>query len=332
MMKWWLALVVVVSGFEGFSATPDFAGVEYAPADPPGTNGHLLDVYLPSDRSSPVPVVLWTAGSAWLMDNGRSCADWIVQMLVPRGYAVVGASVRSSGQAIFPAQLHDIKAAIRYVRANANEYGFDAANIGLIGTSSGGWVAAMAATTVGLSELEGTIGTPGVSSAIKAAVAFWPPTDFRKMDAWALEPCERASFRGRKGFCHDDRDSPESRLIGCAIQECPDKARAANPNSYGSAESAPIFILHGQSDPLVPHHQGESLYQAYNKACGDAVFVSVPRLGHGPLANLTDADVTAGATRRSTTSSDCVVTHPTPFEGIPAAIESFLDVHLKAPR
>ena len=332
MKKRCLALVVVVSAFGVFAATPDFAVVEYAPADPPGTSGHLLDIYLPAERSAPAPVVLWTAGSAWLMDNGRTRADWIVQMLVPRGYAVVGVSVRSSGQAPFPAQLDDIKAAIRYVRANAADYGFDPANIGVIGTSSGGWVAAMAATTLGRRELEGGIGTTGVSSAVNAAVAFWPPTDFRSMDAWALEPCERMSFRGRQGFCHDDPDSPESRLVGCAIQECPDKAMAANPISYVSADSAPIFILHGQSDPLVPHHQGESLYQAYNKACGDATFISVPKLGHGPLENLADADVTDGATRRTTTSSECAVENPAPFRGITAAINDFLDRHLKARR
>ena len=63
------------------------------------------------------------------------------------------------------------------------------------------------------------------------SVAFFPPTDFRSMDAWALQPCEQMTFRGRQGFCHDDAASPESRLIGCAIQRCPEKATAANPTT-----------------------------------------------------------------------------------------------------
>ena len=323
-------LIGVGSAFA--AAAPAFEGVRYAAADAGGTDAHRADIYLPDGPTSDLPVVLWTAGSAWLQNNGRSRADWLVDLLVPQGYAVVGVSVRSSGQATFPAQLHDIKAAIRFVRANAETYGFDAGKIAVVGTSSGGWVASMAASTSGQAALDGRLGFTDVSSAIQAAIAFWPPTDFLAMDRWAIEPCEQLRFGGTTGFCHDAASSPESRLVGCPIQSCPDQVRAANPMAYVGPDSAPIFILHGQSDPLVPHQQGESLYQAYNKACLDAVFVSVPKLGHGPLSSLADPAVVEAATRRSTTAEGCVVTNPMPVDFTPAALVEFLDRQLKPGR
>jgi hypothetical protein len=93
-----------------------------------------------------------------------------------------------------------------------------------------------------------------VSSRAQAAIAFYPPTNFLTMDAWAIQKCA-----GER--CHDSATSPESRLVGCAIQTCPDKVRMASPLQY-ITEAAPIMILHGNSDPLVQHNQGKQLYMA----------------------------------------------------------------------
>ena len=112
-------------------------------------------------------------------------------------------------------------------------------------------------------------------------MAFYPPTNFLTMDAWALQRCE-----GRR--CHDAEESPESRLVGCAIQSCPDKVQAANPARYVSAADPPLMILHGNSDPLVPHNQGEQLYMALNKACRDAIFISLPESPPRELERLPD--------------------------------------------
>jgi len=90
------------------------------------------------------------------------------------------------------------------------------------------------------------------------------------MDAWALRNCSGPQ-------CHDSENSPESQLVGCAIQTCPVKVRAASPLSYISAADPPLMILHGDSDPLVPHNQGEQRYMALNKSCRDAVFISLPK-------------------------------------------------------
>jgi acetyl esterase/lipase len=290
-----------------------------------------LDLYLPAPSKDPMAVVIWSRGSAWMADNGREGADWLAVKLLPRNFAVVGVSIRSSSQARFPAQLHDIKAAIRWVRANATKYNFDADRIGIVGDSSGGWTSAMAAMTGDLPELEGQVGTAGYSSKVQAAVAFYPPTDFSQMDFWSLKPCDpKAKLGEARPFCHDAADSPESRLIGCSVQECPDEVRAANPVRYVSDQSPPIMILHGQSDPFVPHNQGERLYQALMHACRDAIFISLPFAGHGPAPDfLSNDSIRAGATHRSTVSAGCLVSGPdqvTP--GFDTLIE-FLETHLK---
>jgi acetyl esterase/lipase len=283
----------------------------------------LLDLYLPATPRRPVPVVIWTAGSAWRADNGKHSAHLLAERLLPAGYAVAGVSIRSSAQVRFPGQLHDIKAAIRWLRANAGKFGLDPDRIGIMGDSSGGWTTAMAAVTGDAPEMEGSVGVTGPSSAVRAAIAFYPPTDFLSMDQWALKRCEGAA-------CHDSPGSPESRLVGCPIQQCPDQVKAASPLRYVSPGDPPILILHGNSDPLVPHQQGEALYMALNKACRDATFVSLPKAGHGPWVRfLTDETMQEGAFVRSTSSQGCTIQNPAPGKPSWNMILDFLDRHLK---
>lgn len=331
----WTAVALVVAGALVVAQTPTgqkptglqptHADLEYAPADPPASHGHKLDLYLPAGAAGPVPVVIWTAGSAWMADNGKRDGGAIAARLNPAGYAVAGVSIRSSAQVTFPGQLHDIKAAIRWLRANATTYGLDGSRIAIMGDSSGGWTTAMAAVTGDAPELEGTVGVTGRRSDVRAAVAFYPPTDFLVMDAWALRPC------GQKGaFCHDPVTSPESRLVGCPIQTCAEKTRAANPARYVTPADPPMLILHGGADPLVPHNQGELLYMALNKACREATFISLPKAGHGPWsAFLTDDGVREAATIRTTAAADCAVTAPAPFTPTWQTVIDFLDKHVK---
>ena len=301
---------------------PTHADLDYAPPEPATSTGHKLDLYLPAG-SGPFPVAIWTGGSAWLADNGKRLAGGVAAQLTPAGYAVAGVSIRSSSQVKFPGQLHDIKAAIRWLRADAAKYNLNPAAIAVMGDSSGGWTTAMAALTGDAPEMEGAVGTTGASSAVQAAVAFYPPTNFLTMDAWALRKCTPPN-------CHDNDTSPESRLVGCAIQSCPDKVRAADPLQYVTAADPPVMILHGGSDPLVPHHQGEQLYMALNKACLDSVFISLPTAGHGPWNGfLTNDGLRQAATMRSTTATGCAVTPPAPFVPSWRTVIDFLDKHLK---
>lgn len=302
---------------------PTYANLDYAPPEPSTSNGHKLDLYIPAGATRPLPVVIWTGGSAWMADSGKNTASGLAAQLNPAGYAVAGVSIRSSSQTQFPGQLYDIKAAIRWLRANASKYNFDADHIAIMGDSSGGWTTAMAATTGDVPELEGSVGTTGFPSNVQAAVAFYPPTNFVAMDAFALQKCGPQN-------CHDAATSPESRLVGCAIQTCPDKVKAASPLTYISPAYPPIMILHGDSDQLVPHNQGEQLYMALNKACRDAIFISLPKAPHGVWNGfLTNDALREGATMRSTSAAGCTVTNPTPYTPTWKTVIDFLDKYMK---
>ncbi len=318
-----VAFVLSVTAAAAQSTRPAHADLDYAQPDPPGSNGHKLDLYIPAPAAGPLPVVIWTGGSAWMADTGKNLAGRLAVQLNPAGYAVAGVSIRSSSQVKFPGQLHDIKAAIRWLRANAAGYNLDPDRIAIMGDSSGGWTAAMAAVTGDAAEVEGRVGITGVSSRVRAAVAFYPPTDFLTMDGWALQRCTPAT-------CHDGESSPESRLVGCPIQTCPEKVRAASPMHYVSPADPPIMILHGNSDPLVPHNQGESLYMALNKACLEAVFISLPTAGHGPWDGFLTSDaMRVAATIRSTSAAGCRVTNPAPYTPSWKTVIDFLDKHVK---
>src|SRR5829696_2638941 len=191
---------------------PTVRDIVYATADSASRAGHLLDLYIPPTPTGPMPVVIFSSGSAWMATNGRQGGPALAAELNKAGYAVAGVAIRTSAQTTFPGQLHDVKAAIRWLRANAGKYNLNPARIGIAGESSGGWLAAMAAVTGDVAELEGTLGTTGVSSAVQAAIAYYPPTDFLQMDAWALKPCDPAvAMSPTSSFCHDGRQSPESR-------------------------------------------------------------------------------------------------------------------------
>ncbi|MGK5692407.1 alpha/beta hydrolase fold domain-containing protein [Streptomyces sp. URMC 128] len=258
----------------------------YAPAEPPGTQGHLLDLYVPQSQQ-PVPLVIFSSGSGWLADSGRQGADEAAAQLNPHGFAVAGVAIRSSSQAQFPAQLYDIKSAIRWLRANATTYNLDPHRIAIMGDSSGGWTTAMAAVTGGIPHLEGDVGVRGPSSAVQAAIPFYPPTDFLQMDAHMPDDCR--TFNGVFGLtdCHSDARSPESLLLGCPIKDCPGKVAAASPLTYiGGRPTPPFLIFHGEQDPFVPYHQSRLLFEKLATARGEARLVSFPHAGHGPLQDM----------------------------------------------
>lgn len=307
--------MTMASAVTARTLSPTYANIAYAPAEPAKSHGHLLDLYLPAAAAKPVPVVIWTRGSGWMSDNGKATAGLVAAQLNPAGLAVAGVSIRSSAQTTFPGQLYDIKAAIRWLRKNAARYNLDPDHIGIMGASSGGWTTAIAAVTGGRPELEGKVGKLGVSSAVQAAVAFFPPTDFLATNASTLR--KRAT-------------SPVSRFLGCTPQTCPEKARAANPVRYVTGKEPPIMILHGDLNSLVPHNQGELLYNALKKACDEAVFISLPKAGHGPFnVFLTSAAIREGATIRSTSAAGCKVTNPTRFTPTWDTLIEFLNHHLR---
>ena len=298
----------------GQTTRPTIANIAYAPPDPAGSRGHLLDLYLPAAGVKPIPVVIWTGGSGWKGDNDKAKAGEVAAQLNRAGLAVAGVSIRSSAQTTFPGQLYDIKAAIRWLRANAAKYDLDPNQIGYMGGSSGGWAAVMAAVTGDRPELEGNVVSAlGVSSAIQAAVAFSPTADLLSMD----------------GANYYSATWPIGRLLGCAPYTCPEKARAASPAQYITGKEPPIMILHGELDQKVTHNQSELLYEGLKEACDEAVFISLPSAGHGPSnAFLTNDALRKGATIRSVSSADCKAKNAISFTPGWRTVTDFFKQHL----
>jgi acetyl esterase/lipase len=248
-----------------------------------GLVGHKLDIFLPKIGKGPFPVVIAIYGSAWFSNSSKS-ANFHVgldQALLNDGFAVININHRSSREAEWPAQMHDVKAAIRFIRANASTFSLDNSFIGITGFSSGGHLSSMAGVTSqtktvklnGLEiDLEGSLGKfKEVSSHVDAVVDFFGPSNFLTMDECAGEPF------------HDLANSPESTLVGGALQENKDKVAFANPISFITRNDPPFLIFHGNKDPMVPMCQSEQLFEALQKEGVKSEFVIVKGGGHGPL-------------------------------------------------
>ena len=236
-------------------------------------NGHArqkLDLFTPEKADGPVPLLIWIHGGGWSAGSKADCPP-LRQSFTERGYAVASLDYRLSSDAIFPAQIEDCKAAIRWLRAHAREYNIDPDRFGVWGSSAGGHLVALVGASGGVKAFEKGE-QPDVSSRVQAVCDFFGPTDLLQMDAHAL-----ADTRMK----HDPPFSPESRLIGGPIQENPDKAARANPIAYIKADDPPFLIVHGDQDPLVPIHQSQLLFEALKKAGVSVHFHTIHGSGHG---------------------------------------------------
>lgn len=233
------------------------------------SNGHerqKLDLYLPAGGQK-LPLIIWIHGGAFRMGSKN---DGVPTAYLAEGYALASLNYRLSQHAIFPAQIEDCKAAVRWLRANAGAYGLDPSRFAAWGASAGGHLASMLGTTGDIKAFD--VGENlGESSRVQAVVDYFGPTDFLEMDTHRLP----------KGQVHDSADSPESQLIGGPIQENKAKTARANPVVYVSPDDPPFLIVHGDSDPLVPHHQSELLAAALVEAGIPPIFYTVKGGGHG---------------------------------------------------
>jgi acetyl esterase/lipase len=232
--------------------------VPYATVSP----AQKLDVFLPAVGEGPFPVVVHLHGGAFAMGDKRDAhlQAWLTG--VQRGYAVVSVNYRLSGEAIFPAGIQDVKAAIRWLRANAAAYHLDGDRIAACGGSSGGNYAAMICLSADVPELEDrSLGNPDTPCHVQAGVDLFGPMDFLRMDdqllAAGLGPAD-----------HQRPDSPESRYLGAPIASVPDLVRRANPITYIHPDMPPILIQHGRMDHLVPVGQSIMFAEALNRGVG----------------------------------------------------------------
>lgn len=252
----------------------------------------LLDLYVPIGVVKPLPVIVWLHGGGWRIGDRKLGPDFRVRF-AERGFAMASIEYRLSGEAIFPAQIHDVKTAIRWLRSVSNEYGLDSGRIGLWGSSAGGHLAALAGTT-GTGILEDfELGYPEFSSDVQAVVDGYGPTDFLQMDGYSNSEvavsADLESVQLHVPRHHESSDSPESQLLGAPIHSVPERVREANPITYINQDAPPFLIMHGLSDTAVPAHQSELLYEALIEQGNDATLCLIEGIGHA-FFNKNDLD------------------------------------------
>ena len=267
------ALLLLMPSGRAWSQPPQKSGppenvtvqrdVEYGKA---GDRALKLDIIRPKQPGdAPLPVIVFIHGGAWREGNKSGGVGQLVPFAASGNYFCASVGYRLSREATWPAQIHDCKAAIRWLRANAKRLNIDPEKIGVWGPSAGGHLVSMLGTSGDVKELEGDCGSPDQSSRVACVVDFCGPSDFPAI--------------GRlKGGA-----APEAvtQLLGGPIDEKKEAAVAASPVTYVSKDDPPFLVVHGTNDQTVPFAQAETLHAALKKAGVDSTFVRIEGGGHG---------------------------------------------------
>lgn len=260
------------------------SGVPYA--DLPGIRPLELDLWLPPDSDRPTPAAVFLHGGGWRLGSRRSAGPAFTgaavspfEQLAQAGIAVASVDYRLTGEAQWPSQLHDVKAAIRWLRARADDVRLDPERIAAWGESAGGHLAELLGLTDDDPSLDGSVGVTGPSSRVAAVVAWYAPSDIVSL----------ATDLGRDP---NDPGTREAQLLGAAAPVVPDRAAQASPITYVSAAAPPFLLLHGRSDRLIPCVQSERLQAAMREAGNDAelhLYDGADHMWLGSTAVATDA-------------------------------------------
>ncbi|HEV2068048.1 MAG TPA: alpha/beta hydrolase, partial [Thermomicrobiales bacterium] len=249
----------------------------------------LLDILRPDSYPSVVrPLVIWVHGGGW---EAGSRDDPPGRELLDRGFAAASISYRFSDESPFPAQIHDVKAAIRFLRANAGRFNIDPDRIGIWGHSAGGHLASLAGMTGDLAELEGEGGSPGVSSAVQAVVPLAGPADFSGTrtddpaffgdDIPAQRMLGKQRHEPRRKQSHEPTVADEAFLRRAAL---------ASPALHAHEGAPPYLIVHGTVDPVVTPGESRRLAEAVTAAGGQATLLEATGIDHDLRALLAFAD------------------------------------------
>ena len=243
-----LVIILFISiACPAFPQEPNFSNLEYAKVE---KHQLLLDLYLPknSDNAAP-PLLVWVHGGAW---RAGSKANPPIRFLLKHHFAVASIDYRLSTQAPYPALLHDCKAAIRWLRANQEKYGYNARKIAVAGSSAGGHLAALIGVTNGSKTHDGKVGEHLVqSSDVQAIVDYYGPTNF-------LTILHQSTPHGLSV-----RVPALQLLLGSQPEENPTLSKQASPTQHVDAKDPPLLMLHGDQDPQVPINQSHELQHQY---------------------------------------------------------------------
>ena len=276
MKKLLCIICMLTCALFSFSQEKQWKDINYADDN---LEGHKLDIYLPGNGQGKYKVIVLIYGSAWYSNNAKQMAyQSLGKPLLDAGFAVVSINHRSSSDAKFPAQINDVKAAIRYIRGNAAKYNLDPSFIGITGFSSGGHLSALAGTTNGVKnytvgsksvDIEGNLGKYTKFSSNVDAVCDW----FGPLDMTKMENCSTTK----------DAKSPEAALIGGAPADNLDMLALLNPQTYLDKNDPKFMVIHGTADNVVPDCQSKNFSAALKDLKLLDEFISVPDGQHGPI-------------------------------------------------
>lgn len=205
-----------------------------------------LDIVYPSIGNPPHKVIVALHGGGWSSGNRKSASLKLIQMATQQGYAVINVGYRLSDEAKWPAQLHDVKAAIRFIRANAKQYRFDTRNIVVWGNSAGGHLASMLAATNGMEEMEDlSMGNSSASSEVQGVVSWYGISDVTKLP--------------------DASINIANKLMGYNVRDKAEEAKVASPIHNINKDFPPIFMIHGTNDQVVPFEQSVEFAKKVNQ-------------------------------------------------------------------
>jgi acetyl esterase/lipase len=251
---------------------PTYKDIAYANTSPT----QKLDLYLPPGEG-PFPLIINIHGGGFKLGDKSMVDQKLGQTLLDNGYAIASLDYRLSGEAIFPAAVLDVKAATRFLRANAAAYKLNPDKFVAFGQSAGGNLASMLGTSGDVAEFDdSSLGNPDVSSRVQAVINWFGPNDFTQMDAQA-----RAQGCSASDQKHNAADSFESLYLGATVPDAPELAQKANPITYITADDPPFLIEKGDQDCTVPVENTKMLADALTAAGLDAQYVALAGAGHG---------------------------------------------------
>ncbi|HHE07397.1 MAG TPA: alpha/beta hydrolase [Chlorobaculum parvum] len=268
------------------TVTPDITYLKL-----PGYRPMLLDLYRPKGKAVR-PLIIFVHGGSWTTGSKRTTAHFtdfprVLAHLAERGFVVASVDYRLSGEAPFPAALQDIKAAIRFLRANAGQYGIDPNRVAIWGASAGAHLGAMTAFTGKDMDFD----PPGMENAeqsesVQAFVGWYGPYELRALFQQATAPDSSIDASG------------PMRFFGCTPEGCPPGVFAkASPVSYVDAGDPPTLLIHGTSDTTVPAEQSRQLEKRLKNAGVSAELVLIDNVSHDWAGN--DEQATATASRKA---------------------------------
>lgn len=242
-----------------------------------GNARQVLDIHRPvAPFAARRAVILWIHGGGW-SGGDKAMPAFRINALVARGFVVASTNYRLSGTDLSPAQIHDCKAAVRFLRANADQYGIDPNRIGVWGSSAGGHLVAHLGVSHGVPEAEGTVGPhDGVSSRVQAVANYFGPADFFGVPGWAT-----------------GEDNGVSNLLGFPLADA--QANVDNPDwadevaltrltqvvTHVTSDDAPMYLAHGTADTVVFPQHSQSLFDLLQAAGVPSTLRLVPGAGHG---------------------------------------------------